>query len=36
MPNEYIRKIIQIDINIEKWTGYAIKDLIYKLSNKVD
>jgi hypothetical protein len=35
-PNEYIRKIIQIDINIQKWTNDAIKDLIYKLSKKVD
>ena len=35
-PDEYIRKIIQIDIIIQKWTDDSIKDLIYHLSNKVD
>ena len=32
---EYIRKIIQIEINIQKWKDYAIKDLIGKLSTKL-
>jgi KAP family P-loop domain len=32
---EYIRKIIQIEINIQKWKDYAIKDLIGKLSYKL-
>ena len=35
-PHEYIRKMIQIDINIQKWTESSIKDLINKLSDKID
>jgi hypothetical protein len=33
---QYIRKIIQIEINIQKWKNYAIEELIDKLSLKVD
>jgi hypothetical protein len=33
---EYIRKIIQVEIRIQNWKDYAIKDLIDKLSKKVD
>lgn len=33
---EYVRKIIQIDINLRQWKDYAIKELIGKLSNKLD
>jgi KAP family P-loop domain len=35
-PQEYIRKMIQIDINIQKWTDISIKELIDKLSYKID
>ena len=32
----YIRKIIQIEINIQKWKDYAIEELIDSLSLKID
>jgi len=33
---QYIRKIIQIEVNIQKWKDYAIKELINTLSLRVD
>ena len=32
---EYIRKIIQIEINIQKWKNYAIRNLMVKLSDEL-
>ena len=33
---QYIRKVIQIEINIQKWKPYAINELIAKLSKRLD
>jgi succinate dehydrogenase flavin-adding protein (antitoxin of CptAB toxin-antitoxin module) len=33
---QYIRKVIQIEINIQKWESYAIRTLIEKLSDRLN
>jgi hypothetical protein len=33
---QYIRKIIQIEVNIQKWKDYAIGQLISKLAERLD